>query len=94
MEGGGHRRSSLLFHLSQAHSKISCLEDYIRDREKQIRSVMGTYQRSESRTAGMGGVRLRRVGLSHNILHLRSIVTEESLEESDDDGGWSLVELV
>ena len=87
MEGGGHRKSSLLYHLSQAHTKISCLEDYIRDREKQIRSMVGNYQRSESRVAGMGGVRLRRVGLSHNLLHLRSVMTEESQDESDNDGG-------
>lgn len=76
-----------MFHLSQAHSKIVCLEEYIRDRERQFRSVVGSYQRSESRSVGMGGgVRLRRVGLSHNLLHLRSMLADGAVDESEENG--------
>lgn len=82
----GKRRSSLLFHLGQAHSKISSLEDYIRERERQFRSMAGQFERSDSRSLGVGGARLRRVGLSHNLLHLRSVLAEEQDEEDSEDG--------
>ncbi len=85
--GGGQRRSSLLFHLNQAHTKISCLEDYIRDRERQFRSLVGNYQRSESRSVGTAGVRLRRVGLSHNLLNLRSVLAEDAETHGGDEDG-------
>ncbi len=74
------RRSSLLFHLGQAHSKITSLEDYIREREKQFRSVVTRFERSDSRSQVGGGSRLRRVGLSHNLLHMRSQEEEEQEE--------------
>ena len=74
------RRSSLLFHLGQAHSKISSLEDYIREREKQFRTVVNRFERSDSRSVVGGGSRLRRVGLSHNLLH-RTLSQEEDEQE-------------
>lgn len=75
-------RPSLLFHLGQAQSKISSLEEYIREREKQIRSAVNRFERSESRSMVAGG-RLRRAGLSHNLLHMRTMSQEEEeLEES------------
>ena len=81
-----HRRSSLLFHLGQAHSKISSLEDYIREREKQFRSVVGRFERTDSRSLmGGGGGRLRRVGLSHNLLHMRTTSQEEEEQEESEE---------
>lgn len=79
-----HRRSSLLFHLGQAHTKISSLEDYIREREKQFRTIVHRFERSDSRSL-MGGGRLRRVGLSHNLLHMRTTSQEEE-EEGQEEG--------
>lgn len=74
-----HRRSSLLL---QAHSKISSLEEYIRERERQFRSAVSRFERSDSRSL-MAGSRLRRVGLSHNLLSMRTMSQEEEeLEES------------
>ena len=83
------RRSSLLFHLGQAHSKISSLEDYIRDREKQLRSAVHRFERTDSRNlmasaATAAGSRLRRVGLSHNLLHMRGTMSQE--EEEVEEG--------
>ena len=91
------RRSSLLFYLGQAQSKISSLEDYIREREKQYRSVVNRFERSDSRNmavhaaaassvvvGGGGGARLRRVGLSHNLLQMRTISTSMEDEEQDE----------
>ena len=75
------RRSSLLFHLGKAHSKISSLEDYIRDREKQFRSMVGRFECNDSSNVVGGG--RRRVGLSHNLfrIHSRSMSHEEEEEE-------------
>lgn len=78
------RRSSLLFHLGQAHSKISSLEDYIREREKQLRSAVHRFERTDSRSlmaSAAAGSRLRRVGLSHNLLHMRGTMSQEEEEE-------------
>ena len=85
----GQGRSSLLFHLGQAHSKISSLEDYIRYRERQFRSVVGQFEWSDSNASSVagGGARLRRVGLSHNLLHLHSVGHEE--EEGQDESECS-----
>ena len=76
------RRSSLQFHLGQAQSKISSLEEYIRDREKQIRSAVNRFERSESRNMVADG--RRRAGLSHNLLHMRTMSQEE---EEQEEGG-------
>ena len=35
---------------------------------------------------GVGGIRLRRVGLSHNLLHMRSTLMEGVEDECEDDG--------
>ena len=77
------RHSSLLFHLGQAHSKISSLEDYIRDRERQFRSVVSRFERSESRSH-VAGSRLRRVCLSHNLLHMMRSVNSQEEEEQEE----------
>ena len=83
------RRSSLMFHLGQAHSKITSLEDYIREREKQFRSAVHRFERTDSRSMmGGGGGRLRRVGLSHNLLHMRTSSQEEEEQEEGEGGGW------
>ena len=79
-----HRRSSLIFRLGQAHSKISSLEDYIREREKQFRSVVTRFERSDSRSH-VTGSRLRRVGLSHNMLQMRTASQEEEEQEESKD---------
>ena len=87
------RRSSLLFHLGQAHSKITSLEDYIREREKQFRSVVTRFERSDSRSMVAGG-RLRRVGLSHNLLHMRTSTSQEEEEQEECESGHGYYTMV
>jgi hypothetical protein len=82
---GMDRRSSLLSRLGQAQSKILSLEEHIREREKQLRSVVGRFERSDSRSLVTGG-RLRRAGLSHNLLRTMS-QEEDEQEESEEEGG-------
>lgn len=81
----GRRRSSLLSHLNQANSKISSLEDYIREREKQFHSMVSRLERTDSNRSMTGGVsRLRRAGLSHNLYGRTLSMEEEEQEEGEE----------
>jgi hypothetical protein len=69
------RRSSLVRELSRAQGKIATLEEFIRDRERQFLVRM---ERSWDSLQGTGiGTRVRRAGLSHDMLRLRSMSSEE-----------------
>ena len=72
------RRSSLLCELGRAQNKISTLEEFIRDRERQFHAAIVRLEHQDSlRGAGM---RARRPGLSHDMLRTRSVSCEEREE--------------
>ena len=68
------RRSSLVRELSRAQGKIATLEEFIRDRERQFHSAV---VRRNSLQGTVVGSRVRRAGLSHDMLRLRSMSSEE-----------------
>ncbi len=81
MEGLGLRRdSALLTQLERAQQKISTLEEFIRDREKQLHSTVSRL-RLEGRDSR--GYRLRRVGRSHDILLRMRSASRDEPEEAD-----------
>ncbi len=71
------RRSSLVRELSRAQGKIATLEEFIRDRERQFHSAMVRMERRDSLQGAGIGTRVRRAGLSHDMLRLRSMSSEE-----------------
>ena len=72
------RRSSLVRELSRAQGKIASLEEFIRDRERQFHSAVVRMERRDSLQGAAGaGTRVRRAGLSHDMLRLRSMSSEE-----------------
>lgn len=81
------RRSSLLSQLGRAQTKISALEEFIRDRERQFHTAV---TRLESRPQPGGGTTRRRVGLSHDLLRMRSLSSSSTEEHRDESGGNTL----
>ena len=71
------RRSSLVRELSRAQGKIATLEEFIRDRERQFHSAVIRMERRDSLQGTGVGTRARRAGLSHDMLRLRSMSSEE-----------------
>ena len=72
------RRSSLVRELSRVQGKIATLEEFIRDRERQFHSAVVRMERRNSlQGIGVGSSRVRRAGLSHDMLRLRSMSSEE-----------------
>ena len=74
------RRSSLLVELGRAHGKITTLEEFIRDRERQFRATVVRLEHQDSIQTQSTGMRTRRPGLSHDMLRVRSISREEEEE--------------
>ena len=70
------RRSSLVRELSRAQGKIATLEEFIRDRERQFHSAVIRMERRDSLQGTGVGTRVRRAGLSHDMLRLRSMSSE------------------
>ena len=71
------RRSSLLCELSRAQGKIATLEEFIRDRERQFHSAVVRMERRNSLQGTSVSTRVRRAGLSHDMLRIRSMSREE-----------------
>ena len=63
--------------LSRAQGKIATLEEFIRDRERQFHSAVVRMERRDSFQGTGIGTRVRRAGLSHDMLRLRSMSSEE-----------------
>ena len=72
------RRSSLLFELNRAQSKITTLEEFIRDRERQFHATVVRLEHQDSHPAA--STRRRRAGLSHDLLRTRSMSRDEQEE--------------
>ena len=79
------RRSSLLCELSRAQGKIATLEEFIRDRERQFHSAVVRLERRNSLQGAGVSTRVRRAGLSHDMLRIRSM--SMSSEEQEDIPG-------
>ena len=75
MEMESRRASLLLNQLGRAQRKISTLEEFIRERERQLHSAVsrGRLDRRDSRPLN----RIRRVGLSSDLLRMRSVSRDE-----------------
>ncbi len=76
----GRRDSALLTQLGRAQQKITTLEEFIREREKQLHSTVSRLrlERRDSRA-----FRLRRVGRSNDILLRMRSVSRDEPEEAD-----------
>ena len=81
--GMERRRSSILSQLGRAQTKISTLEEFIRDRERQFHLAVTRLERTDSRG---GAGRLRRVGLSHDLLRMHSLNSTDDNSGDEDSG--------
>lgn len=88
MSGDRSRRgSALLNELSRAEAKIGTLEDFIRERERQLhvavsRLSRGTGERRRSRQMLRHG--RRRAGITQDALLRMRTMSQESIEHPDD----------
>lgn len=89
MSGDRSRRSSaLLNELSRAEAKIGTLEDFVRERERQLhvavsRLSRGTGERRRSRLLALRHGR-RRAGITQDALLRMRTMSQESIEHPDD----------